>query len=103
QRAREKVKYHKVNGKTEVEPLGVLPVCEKNFMFELTASLMLWNEGMDQDVVKCPAELRSILGRGSGYLTAADGKAIREWVDGGVPLDAEVDHARNMLRTVTEK
>lgn len=102
-RAREKVRYHtQPGGKVTVEPLGVLPVCEKNFMFELTGSLMLWNEGKSQDVVKCPEEIRSILGRGEGYLTAADGKALRDWVDGGAPLDPEIEHARNTLRTVTE-
>jgi len=102
-RAREKVKIHRVNGKTEIEQLGVLPICEKNFMFELTASLMMWNEGLSQQVVKCPAELQPILGRGEGYITAADGKALRDWIDSGVALDPEVEHARNTLRTITEQ
>jgi hypothetical protein len=102
-RAREKVKIHKVNGKTEIEPLGVLPICEKNFMFELTASLMMWKEGKAQQVVKCPEELRTVLGRGEGYLTAKDGKALRDWIDHGIALDPEVEKARNTLRTITEQ
>ena len=101
-RAREKVKIEKVNGRTEVTPLGIMPVCEKNFMFEMTASLMMMDEGRLQDVMKCPAELRDILGRSEGYLTPADGKALRDWVDGGVKIDPEIEHARNTLRTVTE-
>lgn len=102
-RAREKVKYHKQpGGKVEVESLGVLPICEKNFLFELTASLMLWNHGKTQDVVKCPEELMTILGRGEGHITAADGKALRDWVDGGAALDPDVERARNTLRTITE-
>lgn len=74
-RAREKVRIEKVNGDTVVTPLGMLPICEKNFMFEMTASLMLWDAGKSQDVMKCPDELRAILGRGDGYITAADGVA----------------------------
>lgn len=102
-RAREKVKLVKVNGKTEYEPQGVLPVCEKNFMFEMTASLLMWDEGKLQDVMKCPEELRPILGRGEGYLTARDGLALRKWVEGGAQLDPKVEHARNSLRTITEQ
>lgn len=102
-RAREKVKLVKVSGKTEYEPQGVLPVCEKNFMFEMTASLLMWDAGKFQDVMKCPEELRKILGRGEGYLTARDGLALRKWVEGGVQLDPNVEHARNSLRSITEQ
>lgn len=101
-RAREKVEIRKNGSKTEVVPLGIMPVCEKNFMFELTASLMMYAEGTHQDVAKCPAELKPFLARGKGYITAADGKAVRDWVDGAVPLDPAIEHARNTLRTTTE-
>lgn len=100
-RAREKVKYEKINGKTEVTPLGILPVCEKNFMFEMTASLMMWEKGLTQSVAKCPEELASILGREVGHITAADGRALAQWVDNGVVLDPEIEHARNTLRTAS--
>jgi hypothetical protein len=102
-RAREKVKLIKRDGKTEFEPQGVMPIQEKNFVFELTASLMMWDEGKQQQVMKCPEELRGILGRETGYITAADGKALRDWVDGAKQLNPEVEAARNTLRTVTEK
>lgn len=99
-RAREKVRMSKEGGKTKVESIGIQPITEKNFMFEMTASLLMWNEGKTQEVIKCPSELREILGRESGYIGAADGRALREWVDGGVKLDPEIEHARNTLRTV---
>lgn len=102
-RAREKVRIVQQNGETKFESLGILPVCEKNFMFEMTASLMMWNEGREQQTMKCPEQLRPILGRGKGYITAADGLALREWVDGGQQLDQEVERYRNTLRTVTEQ
>jgi hypothetical protein len=102
-RAREKVKLVKRDGKTEYEPQGVMPIQEKNFCFELTASLMMWNEGKSQDVLKCPSELRGILGRGEGYITAADGAALRAWVDGAKQLDPEVERARSNLNLVCEQ
>ena len=103
-RAREKVQVQKNSqGKTEVIPLGIMPVQEKNFMFEMTASLLMHAEGRMQDVMKCPADLVEILGRSEGYITAADGKALREWVDGGVKLDPEVEAARATLKTTSEK
>lgn len=102
-RAREKVKVEKVNGKTEVIPIGIQPVTEKNVMFEMTASLMMWDSGSAQQVMKCPEELRSILGREEGYITAQDGKALRDWVDGARQLDPRVEAYRNKLRSVTEQ
>ena len=102
-RAREKIKQQKdSNGKVEIIPLGIMPVTEKNVMFEMTASLMMWEAGRSQDVMKCPEELMPILGRGKGYLTPGDGQALRNWVDGAAQLDPEVERARNILRTACE-
>lgn len=102
-RAREKVQISKEGGKTVVTPLGIMPVTEKNVMFEMTASLMMWNSGKAQQVMKCPEDLTGVLGREKGYITAADGKALRDWVDGAKQLDPEVEHARNTLRTTCEQ
>ena len=99
-RAREKMDFK--NPKEPVS-LGMQPICEKNFMFEMTASLTMWDEGRLQDVAKCPAELRDYLGRQQGYITSADGAAIRAWVDGAKQLDPAVEAARNTLRTTTEQ
>jgi hypothetical protein len=106
-RAREKVKLVKRDGKTEYEPQGVLPIQEKNFTFELTASMMMWNGGKSRDVLKCPAELVSIFGQtgelAEGYLTPAHGKQLRDWVDGAdQQLDPEVERARSNLSLVCE-
>ena len=81
--------------------MGIQPVQEKNFMFEMTASLMMHDQGARQDVIKCPAELQGILGRGTGYITAADGHALRQWVDGAKQLDPRVERLRNSLQTQT--
>lgn len=106
-RAREKAKPEKqmVNGQEKLVyiDLGLQPIQEKNFVYELTAGVMLHDAGQRQDVLKCPAELLPILGRGEGYLTAKDGQAIREWVDGAVQLDPKVENWRNRLISITER
>lgn len=102
-RAREKVKLVQRDNKTVYEPQGVQPICEKNFTFELTASLMMWNSGQTQELLKMPDALLPILGRQQGYITAADGAALRAWVDGAKALDPEVERARSNLNLVCEK
>jgi hypothetical protein len=86
--------------------LGIMPVQQEEFMFEMTASMMMWDGGRSRDVLKCPEELVPILGavgQQEGYLTARHGMAIRKWVDGGVALDAKLENARNTLRTIAEQ
>lgn len=102
-RSREKTKVESIDGKTVYTTLGVLPVQEKNFMFEATASMQMWNEGKSQEVLKCPSELRSILGREDGYITAQDGAALRAWVDGGAQVDPAVAAARSSLTLTCEQ
>lgn len=99
-RAREKVDF---SDPKNPRPLGIQPIQEKNFSFESTVSLMMHDQGRRQDVLKCPAELQPVLGRGSDYLTAADGLALRQWVDGGKPVDQAVEHHRGMLQNATER
>lgn len=102
-RARDKVELSNASGKVEYIKLGVLPIQEPNFMFEMTASMMMWDSGKAQETLKAHEDLLPHLGRGKGFITAADGKAIREWVDGAKQLNPEIERARNMLRTMTEQ
>jgi hypothetical protein len=106
-RAREKAKPEKqlVNGREKIVyvDLGLQPITEKNVMFEATASLMLFDAGVRQQSLKMPAALERILGRGDGYITAADGKALRDWVDGAQQLDKRVEAYRNRLLSITDK
>jgi ABC-type dipeptide/oligopeptide/nickel transport system ATPase component len=98
-RAREKVDF---SDPKNPRPLGVQPIQEKNFMFEMTASVLMHDAGHRQTVLKCPSELTGILGRGAGYITADDGKALRQWVDGATAIDPDIERHRNSLQTVTE-
>lgn len=103
-RAREKVKIEKgERGENVVIPLGLQPITEKNVMFEMTASLMMDQEGKRQDVLKCPAALRDHLGRGSGYIGIADGEAVRAWIDGAAPIDKELERHRATLANTCEQ
>lgn len=99
-RAREKIDF---TDPKNPRPLGVQPVCEKNFMFEMTASLMMLDSGRRQEVLKCPADLLPILGRQNGYIGDTDGAKLREWIAGGNQLDPEVERHRNLLQSMTEK
>lgn len=106
-RAREKVKLEKRDGKTEYVPQGVLAIQEKNFTFELTASMMMWNGGKSREVLKCPSELAPIFGNtgewAEGFLTHEHGKLLRDWVDGGQQLDPEIQRARDLMQMACER
>lgn len=99
-RAREKVDF---TDPKNPKSLGIQPITEKNFSFEATVSLMMQDQGRKQDVLKCPADLQAILGRGNGYITADDGAALRAWVQGGVQVDPETEKTRGMLQNITEQ
>ena len=98
-RAREKTREYRdpKDNKMKVESLGIQPIQEKNFMFEMTASVMMFAEGQVQQVMKCPAELQPFLARQQGYITSADGYAVRQWVEGGGKVDQKVEKLRNAL------
>lgn len=99
-RAREKTDF--TNPK-EPKALGLQPIQEQNFMFEMTASVLMHDQGTRQDVLKCPADLVEILGRGNGYIGAKDGVALRKWVDGAKALDPEVERYRNSLQSIADQ
>jgi hypothetical protein len=105
-RAREKTKLVKNNGKTEYEPQGIQPVCEKNFVFELTVSIMMYDGGKQREVLKSHPDFEPIIGTvgwHKGFIGYAEGLRIREWVDGGTRVDSEVQHALDTLRMTAEK
>jgi len=99
-RAREKTDFSDTRNPVK---LGVQPIQEQNFSYEATVSLMMQDQGKRQDVLKCPAELQDVLGRGHGYIGADDGLALRQWVDGGVKVDPAIEHHRGMLLNATEQ
>lgn len=83
-RAREKTDF---KNPTKPVSLGIKPICEKNFMFEMTASLLMQNQGKTQKWLKMPEFLAPAFGNGEGYLGEATGKKIIEWISTGQKED----------------
>lgn len=77
--------------------LGVQPLCEKNFMFELTASIMMFDEGKYQQNLKIPKDLKPVFGDGNGYLGIDAGKGIAAWLNSG-ECDKELESWRNKMQ-----
>lgn len=102
-RAREKVKVEMISGKSEFTSQGLQPVCEKNFMFELTASVLMANEGKNQKHLKVPSFLKDAFGDGNAYLGVDTGKKIRKWLDGGEKVDAEIERYKSEALLVCEQ
>ncbi|HBK9907520.1 TPA: hypothetical protein LOL70_004912, partial [Salmonella enterica subsp. enterica serovar Infantis] len=90
-------------------PLGLHPVCEKDFMFEMTVSMMMYDNGKVQDFTKLPEELRPIFfesGRDSqhhGYIGEAHGRGLIKWVESGVKIDEEFDQWRSKMQMTASR
>lgn len=98
-RAREKTDF---KDPSKPVSLGIQPVCEKNFMFEMTASLLMENEGKTQKFLKMPAFLKDAFGAGTGYLGQTTGKQIIEWISTGEKEDPEVTKFKSELLMACE-
>lgn len=94
-RAREKTDFK--NPKQPVS-LGIQPICEKNVLFEMTASMMMFNQGQNQQFIKMPEALRPIFGNGAGYLNESHGKALIDWVNSGEKIDTELESYKNKMQ-----
>lgn len=98
-RAREKTDFK--NPKEPVS-LGIQPVCEKNFMFEMTASLLMENEGKSQKFLKMPEFLRSAFGNGQGYIGQEAGKKIIDWINTGEKEDPVITKLKSDMLMACE-
>lgn len=99
-RAREKTDF---KDPTKPVSLGILPICEKNFMFEMTASIMVLNQGKTQKHLKVPSFLIDSFGNGQGYLGIETGKKIRAWLNKGKKESPEILKLKSEFLMVAEK
>lgn len=98
-REKEKVKQvRNQKGETEIISDGQTPICEKGFIYEMTVWVQL-NEKHEPAHVKCPEDLLPALPLGK-MLSVETGENIAEWVGGGAPVDAEVEHLQRIAREV---
>lgn len=102
-RAREKVKVEMIRGKSEFTPAGLQPICEKNFMFEMTVSFLMENEGKSQTFLKRPSFLIKAMGDGKNYLTQETGRGIIDWINTGDKEDPEVSRFKSEMQMACEK
>jgi hypothetical protein len=85
-RADEKIRIARENGKTVVEPLGWMPICEKRFMFEMTASFTLTPDRPGIPNFNLPHKLQS---QHRGFFSDREpigeesGRQLAEWARGG--------------------
>jgi len=98
-RARQKMDF---KNPTQPVDLGIQPVCEKNFMFEATASLMMYDEGKRQEFIKIPSFFKSIFGDGKSYLGETHGSKILEWVDKGEKESEALTKFKSEMQMTTE-
>jgi len=98
-RAREKTDF---KNPSKPVSLGIQPICEKNFMFELTASLLMENEGKTQHFLKMPYYFKEAFGNGSGYLGEETGRKIIEWINTGEKEDPEITRIKSDMLMACE-
>ena len=88
-RADEKIEIIRENGKTVVRPLGWMPICEKRFMFEMTASFTLTPDRPGIPHFDLPHKLQQqhrAFFSDTAPIGEASGHALAEWARGGSPV-----------------
>jgi len=102
-RAREKVEHIKEGSKIKYKEMGIQPIQEKNFWFEmLVATIMepinkfptLSSEPCAQ---KVPGQLTGLFST-NRFIGIEDGKRIRQWIDKGKPVDFDVETLKRDCR-----
>lgn len=85
-RADEKIEILRENGKTVVRPLGWMPICEKRFMFEMTASFTLTPDRPGVPHFDLPHKLQQqhrAFFTDKSPISEESGRALAEWAAGG--------------------
>lgn len=88
-RADEKIRIARENGKTIVEPLGWMPICEKRFLYEMMVSFTLAPDRPGIPNFNLPHKLQSqhrAMFSDRVPIGEDAGKALAEWARGGNPV-----------------
>lgn len=103
-RADEKIEILRENNKTVVRPLGWMPICEKRFMFEMTASFTLTPDRPGIPHFDLPHKLQR---QHRGMFTDQkpigedSGLALAEWARGGAPAPTHAEFRQTEQMTET--
>jgi AAA domain len=85
-RADEKIEILRENNKTVVRPLGWMPICEKRFMFEMTASFTLTPDRPGIPHFDLPHKLQRqhrAMFTDTQPISEESGRLLAEWASGG--------------------
>lgn len=99
-RAREKTRPTKDdNGKVEMVEMGMQPIQEKNFMYEMTLSMMLHDNAPGKPIItKCPKPLLHLFAGEQSLITKDTGAKLKAWADGGASVDMELRELKRKAR-----
>lgn len=104
-RAREKVKIidkaHSDTGKDQVIPLGILPVAEKNFVYEAMLSFMVQEGTHFADPIKLPEQFQQLFNKAK-LISKEDGEKIRRWNEGGTTMN-QAEKLQRQARAAAEQ
>jgi hypothetical protein len=84
-RAREKARP--IKGSKEYEQLGLQPITEKNFVFEMTLSLLVEEGTHYARPLKVPHPLAHLFPKEGALITKETGAKIRQWAKGAAKVD----------------
>jgi hypothetical protein len=111
-RADEKIEILRENGKTVVRPLGWMPICEKRFMFEMTASFTLTPDRPGVPHFDLPHKLQQqhrCMFSDHESIGEESGRLLAEWAAGGsaapatsLPVDDPQPHAGAAVPSAAE-
>jgi hypothetical protein len=93
-RADEKIEIVRENNKTVVRPLGWMPICEKRFMFEMTASFTLTPDKPGIPHFDLPHKLQRqhrAFFTDTQPISEESGQMLAEWARGGNPAPVQPD------------
>lgn len=103
-RAQEKTLVQKIGGKMVFTDLGMQPVQEKNFKYEMLIACMLDPVTkfpiQDSDFHKVPDDLRGLF-QGGRFITKQDGEHLRSWISGGKEIDGELRSLEGDFRSAS--
>ena len=103
-RAREKMKQVKNpdSGKTEMIPIGLQEIQERDFIFEMTLSMILDDENTPGKtrITKCSKPLRHLFSGDGPIITKEIGEKLLDWRNRGEPIDVQL---RNLKRECREQ
>jgi len=102
-RAREKSKPVKVidkngNEKIEIVSEGLQAIQEKNFMYDMTVSLLFDEENPGKPkMLKCPKPLRGLF-TDRALITKSIGQKLKAWANGGESIDTQLRNLKREFR-----